>query len=67
MLKIKKDEKIYAKWQDLQKTLKDLSSFVKYDSNMTYDYFNAWMKKWMRFNTALKETYRETLKHVENS
>jgi len=67
MLKVKKNKEVYRKWKSLQKTLKDLSSVIKNDKNMTYAYFNIWLKKWMRFNTALKETYKETLKHVENA
>lgn len=67
MLKVKENKKIYSKWKSLQKELKALSSLVKNDSDMTHDYFNAWLKQWMRFKTDLKETYRETLQHVENS
>lgn len=67
MLKVKERKKIYLKWQSLQKELKDLSSLVKDDTDMTYAYFNIWLKKWMQFKTDLKETYKETLQHVENS
>ena len=67
MLKVKDNKEIYLKWKVLQKELKDLSSLVKNDKDMTYDYFNLWLKKWMRFSIDLKETYKETLQHVENS
>jgi len=67
MLKIKENKKLYAKWVTLQKEFKSLSSLVKNDSDMTYDYFNLWLKQWMKFKIDLKETYTETLQHVENS
>ena len=67
MLKIKENKKLYAKWITLKKEFKSLSSLVKNDSDMTYDYFNLWLKQWMKFKIDLKETYTETLQHVENS
>jgi len=67
MLKIKKNKSLYKKWVILKDSMEELAIVVKNDNEVTYEYMNDWLKKWLKLKSTMIKTYEKTLKYIENS